>query len=313
MQIVKKTTLLISLFLSFGLLPNFVTAQEQEEFEYIDDQLTLDEANAEATTDANTDVSSSDSNEIVFEEIQQPKKGELIKSDYTTPLASGEILVETMRDLTKPYKERRSQYGLVFSVNNEKFNPVDYFSIAQGRYYDDFSDQEAINVMGFEIGGKYNFSLGSFSALVGYGSGSYSNDEQNINGININITKADINFALDNITSEPWIVPYAQFGIHQMDWTEESTVGASIQSESFYSNPNYHYKVGAMFQLNWIEAWIDPDSPTQALRSSGLENAFLDVFYTYYAQPETVSESENEEGEGDLSSGDIGFGMKLEF
>lgn len=304
MQIVRKITLFISLLISFGLIfPNFAIAQAEDEIQYMDDQFAADEANA----------TTSDFDEVVFEDIQPPKKNELIKSDYTTPLADGEILVETMRDLTKPYKERRGKYGLVFSVNNEKFNPIDYYSIAQDRYYDEFSDQEAINVLGFEIGGKYNFSLGSLSLLAGYGSGSYSNENQNINGITVNISKAALNFALDNITSEPWIVPYGQIGVHQIDWSEESTVGASILSESFYSNPNYHYKVGAMFQLNWIEAWIDPESPTQALRSSGLENAFLDVFYTYYNQPNEIAEVAGEEGEADLSSGDIGFGLKLEF
>ena len=306
MQIVKKTTIFISLFISVGLfLPSFVVAQEEDELQYIDDQFAADEANDK--------VSSSNSDEIIFEEIQQPKKNEVLKSDYTTPLAAGEILVETSLDLTKPYKERRSQYGLMFSVNNEKFNPVDYYSIAQDRYYDDFSDQEAINVLGFEIGGKYNFSLGSVTVLAGYGSGSYTNENQNINGIDINISKAAINFALDNITSEPWIVPYGQIGVHQIDWSEESTVGSNILNESFFSTPNYHYKVGAMFQLNWIEAWIDPESPKQALRSSGLENAFLDVFYTYYNQPSEVAEVAGQEGEADLSSGDLGFGLKLEF
>ena len=137
MQIVKKTTIFISLFISVGLfLPSFVAAQEEDELQYIDDQFAADEANDK--------VSSSNSDEIIFEEIQQPKKNEVLKSDYTTPLAAGEILVETSLDLTKPYKERRSQYGLMFSVNNEKFNPVDYYSIAQDRYYDDFSDQEVL-------------------------------------------------------------------------------------------------------------------------------------------------------------------------
>jgi hypothetical protein len=107
---------------------------------------------------------------------------------------------------------------------------------------------------------------------------------------------------------EPFVVPYGQIGIHSIDWTEKGLVN----EESFTTDLNFHYKVGLSFQLNWIEKSIDPSSQEDSVRS-GLENTFIDVFYTSYAQPSQVAEVNGAEGEADLQSSQIGAGLKLEF
>ena len=237
--------------------------------------------------------------------------------DYSDPLSDNEIVVESKQDLTEPYKERRKDFGALFSVNYERFYPSEHVSVIQNRTYEEISGGEDIPVIGAEIGVKYNFSLGSISGLFGYGMGTYANEEQNLDGVSVKITKLGLNFAMDNLMSEPWIVPYAQGGIHQIDWEENSYTGSENVFETLITKPNAHFKVGMLVQLNWIENWIDPSTTAEGLRSSGLENTYLDIFYTSYsayAEPDPlVGALGSDDGEANLSSSGLGMGLKLEF
>lgn len=237
--------------------------------------------------------------------------------DYSEPLEGDEIIVESKQDLTDTYKNRRKDFGALFSINYERYYPEEHVSVIQNKSYEEISDGEPIPVIGAEIGVKYNFALGSMSALFGYGMGTYSNENQNLDGVNVKITKLDLNFALDNLTSEPWIVPYVQGGIHQLEWEEDSYNGSENIVETLIAKPNAHYKIGVLFQLNWIENWIDPSTTAEGLRSSGLENTYLDVFYTgysAYAEPDPlVGALGSDDSEANLSSSGLGMGLKLEF
>lgn len=225
----------------------------------------------------------------------------------------GSIVVEKRKDLTGSYKERRNQYGVVFAVNYEQFNPVDYVSvIQQGTYYDE-SMGSPIPVIGLELGFKYNFTLGSLTALAGYGMGSKGNDGNGVDSMKVTITKLDLNYAMDNLFEEPYIVPFVQAGAHQMNWTERSYNGADLQEESTNLAWNYHFKVGLSFQLNWIERSIDPSTELDGLRSSGLQNTYLDLYYTTYMEPSQVAETADTEGDPNLASSAIGVGLKMEF
>lgn len=240
-----------------------------------------------------------------------------LAQDYSEPLADNEIIVESKQDLTEPYKERRKDFGALFSVNYERYFPAEHVSVIQNRTYEEISGGEDIPVIGAEIGVKYNFSLGSLSGLFGYGMGTYANEEQNLDGVSVKITKLGLNFALDNLMSEPWVVPYAQGGIHQIDWEENSYTGTENVFETLITKPNAHFKVGMLVQLNWIENWIDPTTTAEGLRSSGLENTYLDIFYTSYsayAEPDPlVGALGSDDGEANLSSSGLGVGLKLEF
>lgn len=240
-----------------------------------------------------------------------------LAQDYSDPLKDDEIIVESVQDLTTSYKERRKDFGALFSINYERYFPSEHISVIQNKSYEELSEGESIPVIGAEIGVKYNFALGSFAALFGYGVGSYSNEAQNLDGASVKITKLDLNFALDNLTSEPWVVPYAQGGIHQLEWEENSFTGSDNVIETLIAKPNAHYKFGVMFQLNWIENWIDPTTTQEGLRSSGLENTYLDVFYSgysAYAEPDPlVGALGSDDGEANLSSSGLGMGLKLEF
>lgn len=237
----------------------------------------------------------------------------LYAQDYSDPVGDGEIIVERMKDNTAPYKERRSQFGIIFAINYERFNPLKYTSLVSNASYEEmYGSDNAIPIYGAELGVKYNFQLGSITALVGYGQGHIYDDLVN-NEITASITKADLNLALDNLLSEPYIVPFVQVGVHSVDWSETGVLANVNQAEEFTTEYNFHYKAGLSFQLNWIEKSIDPNSQEDALRSSGLENTFLDVFYTSYSKPTEVAQVAGVNGEADVSSDEIGVGLKLEF
>jgi hypothetical protein len=237
--------------------------------------------------------------------------------DYSSPLADNEVAVESATDLSLPYKQRRKDWGALFSVNYEQYYPEEHVSVIQNKSYEEISDGDPIPLIGAELGVKYNFVLGSLSAIFGYARGNYANENQNLDGVDLSITKFDLNFALDNLTSEPWIVPYVQGGVHQLEWEENSFTGSDNVFETLIAKPSAHFKAGLMFQLNWIENWIDPNTTVDGLRSSGLENTYIDIFYTSYtafAEPDPiVGAIGTDEGEANLSSSGFGAGLKLEF
>jgi hypothetical protein len=234
--------------------------------------------------------------------------------DYANPVERGEVLVERPSNFSLPYKQRRSKYGVLFSANMENFKPEEYDSFIQNVNYEKLTEGKAMSLVNLEFGFKYNVAMGSASILAGYSTGKMSNDTTKLEELSINITKIDLNLALDGIMDEPYVAPYVQAGFNQMDWTERSAVGNTVKEENFTADWNYHYKAGVSFQLNWIERSIDPSSPEQALRSSGLENTYLDIFYMVYNEPPIVATIDNGgEGEANLQSSQYGVGLKLEF
>lgn len=238
----------------------------------------------------------------------------LYAQDYSDPVTEGEIVVEKPTDLTQNYRDRRGRYGILFSVNYEKFTPGDYLSLIQNKTFDEVSGGGSIPLIGAEFGIKFNISLGSATALLGYATGSFSDDAKKIDKISAKITKADVNFTLDNLMSEPWVAPYAQVGMHQIDWTESSRDGAgALKEESFITDWKLNYKTGLLFQLNWLENTIDPNTHNNGLTSSGLQNTYLDIFYSSYTEPNEVATVAGQSGEANLASSNFGVGLKLEF
>lgn len=234
--------------------------------------------------------------------------------DYSDPVSEGEVVVEKSTDLTQSYRDRRNRFGMLFSVNYEKFSPNNYTSLIQNKTFSVMSGGDSIPLVGAELGVKFNFSLGSLAGLVGYSAGNYANVLNSVDKISAKITKATLNFALDNLMSEPWIVPYGQVGANQFDWLESSRDASNIsKEETFITSWNLNYKLGLLFQLDFIEGAIDSNTHTNGLRTSGLQNTFLDIFYTSYAQPNVVAAANGATGEANLQSDNFGVGLKLEF
>jgi hypothetical protein len=237
----------------------------------------------------------------------------------------GDVLIETQADLTQSYKQRRGHHGVLFSLDYEKFNPVDYFS-----QYRDAYIAEDLSLIGAEIGYKYNFKLGSVAILVNGAFGTKKGcefvdaDGNAKSSRDISITRYGLalNYAMDNIMQEPWIVPYGQVGIHQFEVSEDDqtqldpNTHEALGAVSTTTSLAFDYRVGLLFQLNWIEKSIDPSTHTEGLLSSGLQNTFLDIYLATHVASSEIYDPTNSTSEGDPdlhSETELGVGLKMEF
>lgn len=225
---------------------------------------------------------------------------------------SGSVLVETPDDYTKPYKQRRGTHGALLSLFSESFDPFNYQSGYGGTdaLIGDFLGSTEIRLNGIEIGYKYNISIASVAALFSYSTGNAENA-----GHQLGFTKKSFsaNAALDAVFDEPYVVPYGQFSVNLFDITEEKT-GADSFSES--TSPLVGFRYGVLFQLDWIENYLDKEAKAERLFSSGLESTYIDLYYANYLAASNAQDPSviGSEGEGNLeSSGQMGIGLKMEF
>lgn len=230
----------------------------------------------------------------------------------------GVVAIEKQEDFSGSYKSRRTTHGALFSVNFEKFYPTDYRSLFNDAYIEEIIKEDRIDLIGIELGYKHN--IGPISASV---TGTIS--QGSINGAVAGVQRTlkigkqglSANIALDGVFEEPWLVPYAQFGAHQFSISETKLSGATEESMSDSTEVSYNYKYGILFQIDWIENLIDKSSKADRLRSSGLENTFIDIYFAEHMA------SSNARDPSDLtsvavdpnmfSSGELGLGLKMEF
>lgn len=232
-------------------------------------------------------------------------------SAYIDAVETGSVIVENQKDYNQSYKARRSQHGFVLGFHSESYYPIDYQSMYGDVYIEDIVGSEAIKLMGLELGYKYNISVGSVSAIYNYSQGSI---DGTVAARTISLSRQGIsaNVTLDGILEEPWVAPYAQVGVHQFTASEDN----GTSSESAVTGMSFNYRYGLLFQVDWLEALMDPSAKAERLRSSGLENTYIDVYYVDHlasgaAQDPLVLGAEGEPNL--LSSGEMGIGLKLEF
>ncbi len=273
------------------------------------DELSFDEINKETSSTKN-DIPSSD-------EIKNSTAG--FSDGYITVEngSAGIIAVEKMYDASLPYKLRRTENGVLFSVGLEKFYPFDYISQFKDLAIEGILDKQRISLLNIEIGYKKNLALGSIAFLLGYSNGKIKAAVPNVNRqLEFTRQALSVNYAVDNFFKEPWIVPYIQGGIHSFDVIESKDPITGFVSKSASTGLNYNYRLGLLFQLNWIEKAIDPTTQAEGLRSSGLENAFIDVYavdHTSLGEHYDVN-TVGDQGKPNLTSNfDLGVGLKLEF
>ena len=73
-----------------------------------------------------------------------------------------------------------------------------------------------------------------------------------------------------------------------------------------------------LFQLNWIESGIDSTTHSEGLRSSGLENTFLDVHLSWFDPTQDLYDPRNaiatKDSDPNLNAeAQLGIGLRLEF
>jgi hypothetical protein len=227
---------------------------------------------------------------------------------------TGQVILEKTPDYSSAYLQRRGTHGALFSVIYEKFYPIDYRSQFDDGYIEDIIGEDRVDLIGLEIGYKYNFKLGSFAVLGNYASGAIDGQIGG-NERNLAFTKYGVsaNYAIDALFDEPWVVPYIQAGAQQFV-VAESSIAGDLEATP---NVSFNYKLGLLFQLDWFENFMDDTARVERLRSSALENTFLDVYATEYLASSNALDASAQTGtEGDpnlRSSFELGIGLKLEF
>lgn len=235
-----------------------------------------------------------------------------LSDSYLVADSAGEVSLEQQEDFSLNYKKRRSKNGALFAVSMEKFYPIEYRSLFDDSFIEDIVGSDTIDLVGFELGYKRNFGpmsasiLGVFSkgAIVG----SFGSLERTISLSKFGLSA---NIALDAVFNEPWVVPYFQAGVHQFNVTEDKPT----ESQSATTGFSINYRYGVLFQLDWLENSIDKSAKQDRLRSSGLENTYLDIYFsTHLASGDAIDPVTLGKGDPNmLSNGEMGIGLKMEF
>ncbi|MCK6599257.1 MAG: hypothetical protein L6Q37_12905, partial [Bdellovibrionaceae bacterium] len=110
-----------------------------------------------------------------------------------------------------------------------------------------------------------------------------------------------INFYLDNMMSEPYIVPYLGLSLFRINSKEKIVpLEQTFESSSDLGNA---LTIGILVQLNWIE----PESAKEIYLNNGVENTYLNIFFSKYENP-------NNENEPSVQSDfNWGAGLRVEF
>jgi hypothetical protein len=205
-------------------------------------------------------------------------------------------------DTFASYKDRRITHGANVGINITNFVPYNWESQIDGEYYGDTFGATPISLFCIEMGYKFNFVMGSISLMPGIGFGEQKAD---FNGVSrtMNVMKFSGKgmFALDNLFSEPYLVPYAAASVWQMRITE--FLETSTEKYVHPTGIGLEYSFGALIQLNWLE----PDLARQSLSNSGLQNTYIDLYVSQHMNSSSTNDPST------ITAMDFGAGLRLEF
>lgn len=226
----------------------------------------------------------------------------LAQEDETT-LSDGKIEVEYPAEAQAPYQERRENWSTVFAVNVDQILPDKFRSKVSSDSYETLFGTSPIQLVQVQLGAKYNFSLGGIGIAGIFGHGEIE-DGRSGSSRDLTLEKKGIvaSLVLDNLTSEPYLAPYLEGHFYSFDWSD-GVADQNLESQEGSTAFGSAITVGALFQLNWL----DPEAAIAAQNSSGLENAFLDVFVSQYGT------SGSEDDPNFETSTNFGAGLRLEF
>jgi len=145
-----------------------------------------------------------------------------------------------------------------------------------------------------------NISFFSVSADVGIGY--YSNEGRDGAILNITPVRASGTLALDNLFSEPYVVPYASLGAYVM-WYKESLASQSVNGRT---SPGLFIALGSRFQLDWLDKSTDLDGFIE----HGIENTFLFIEARQYGSTQDAIPDLSSPGEYPFQ---FGGGLAVEF
>ena len=222
-------------------------------------------------------------------------------AEYDEPVPGKDLVeVQILQDNLAPYKERQEDHGFYFRLAAEELLLKNFISAIDGLEYAEILKDNPTRMAMLNMEYKYNTGIGAFSVGVQAGKGNAS-DWASGQERTLNITKYGLGakFTADKVLAEPYVAPYVGFTAWQMNIVEDSLV----ESKSEVTGIGYNYTVGLMIQLDWL----DGDTAKNTTFNWGLENTFLDIYATQYAQ------SSGEEDPDTATDMILGAGICLEF
>jgi hypothetical protein len=243
--------------------------------------------------------------------LSQPLSEDELTSKNLVEVEPNNILPSDLANVYTlvPYKVRRTEWGHQFSITYSQFNPTEYQTDYEGpgvpmsdgllpTYENAYGAEPMVELA---YGAKWNFLLGSLVGELGYGIMSNAADATDLGDatLNLQIVRAGLRYNMDNISYEPYFVPYGYAGAYTVLYAEEQG-GASYDGNT---SPALYWGGGLMFQLGWL----DPIAAVEAYSESGIENTYIFAeVRQYMASAEDI--------DPDFSTGlDLNFGMSLEF
>jgi len=203
-------------------------------------------------------------------------------------------------DVQAAYKQRRETSGFMFDLGYENVMLDRYVSIVDfTTFYQDMFGETEFPVINIGFSYKYNFLLGSLLASAGYGYGSISSDGSGVSrSLTLKKMRGSVSYIMDNIFDEPYVAPYATFGMMNLGIEEKAADAAFSHAVN-----SMFYQAGLLFQLDWL----DPSYTKKNIHELGLQNTYLDVFMAKY-EPSADADDPN-------TSTDFmfGAGVRLEF
>lgn len=218
--------------------------------------------------------------------------------------SSGELVeVRTNERIYYPYKQRQHQWGFSFSLGAENVNYPGLISQFDEKSFETLYGSSGSPMLNLELGPRYNMSWGSLALLAGYGLLDIADDRSGADDeLTVQRYSATAVFYLDNLWSEPYFVPYIGGGIWMADYSELRGAFPD-QASNTSTDIGYHYRMGALLGLDWIE----PESTLKSRRETGMKAMFVNV----YASSSFMSESKPDPDlENEL---DLGASLVFEF
>lgn len=225
--------------------------------------------------------------------------------EQTEPVEIEKPLPRLMKKRTKiifdtlvPYKIRRETLGWTIGFQWAGFNPSNYRPSFSTQNFDQFYGQGngSIEVC---VGSKLNFALGSVGPQITAGVFNVQNSRNNAQLQVVPIT-AGLTYYLDVLFDQPYIVPYATFGLYT-GLFNETRQGLSAKGNSAFAP---FYAVGLQVRLDGI----DSDAHDAAYEEYGLENTFI------YGEMRSFLTASIGSSVADLSTPlQFGAGLRFEF
>lgn len=220
----------------------------------------------------------------------------------------GLVEIRGSQDIFLPYKQRQKPWGYIFSFGAELVTYpglLSQFTEADGSIatFEDLFGANSQTMPSFEMGPKYNTSIGSFAFLLGYSRLDISSSRIGSEAqLRISRYSATLMYYLDTIWEEPYLVPYIGGGAWQADYEEENEDEPGITAK-YTTDVGFQWRIGGLISLDWIE----PATALRGRKTLGLQSTFLNLYATssYMSESDPDPDLENEL--------DLGASLILEF